>query len=39
MNASDLTTIIKGLTDYEHQIFFYGSDLNTILASLEKIII
>ena len=36
MNASDLTTIIKELTDYEHQIFFYGNDLNPILAALEK---
>ena len=36
MNASDLTTIIKGLTDYEHQIFFYGNDLNPILVALEK---
>lgn len=36
MNVSELTNLLKGLTDYEHQIFFYGNDLNPIVAALEK---
>lgn len=36
MKASELTDLLKGLTDYEHQIFFYGTDLNPIVAALEK---
>ncbi len=36
MNLSEMTTIIKELNNYEHQIFFYGSDLNTIVSALEK---
>jgi zinc protease len=36
MNASEFTSILKELTDYEHQIFFYGSDLKPVLATLEK---
>jgi zinc protease len=36
MDASELTNILKGLTDYEHEIFFYGNDLKPILAALEK---
>jgi zinc protease len=36
MKASELTDLLKGLNDYEHQIFFYGNDLKPILAALEK---
>jgi zinc protease len=36
MNPSELTGIIKNLTNYEHEIFFYGSNLSTIIKSLEK---
>ncbi|MGL2966977.1 insulinase family protein [Flavobacterium sp. XGLA_31] len=36
MNVAELTGIVKGITDYEHEIFFYGSDLNSILKALEK---
>ncbi|MGH2667466.1 M16 family metallopeptidase [Flavobacterium sp.] len=36
MNASELTAILKGLNEYQHQIFFYGNDLKPIQATLEK---
>ncbi len=36
MNVAELTDILKGLNDYQHQIFFYGSDLNPIVKALEK---
>ena len=36
MPASELTNILKEITDYQHEIFFYGSDLKPILTSLEK---
>ncbi|WP_134627677.1 M16 family metallopeptidase, partial [Flavobacterium psychrophilum] len=36
MNASELTDLLKDLNNYQHEIFFYGNDLNPILASLEK---
>ena len=36
MKASELTDLLKGLTDYEHQIFFYGNDLKPIVTTLEK---
>lgn len=36
MKASELTDLLKDLTNYEHQIFFYGTDLNPIVAALEK---
>lgn len=36
MNVSQLTDMIKGLTSYQHEIFFYGNDLNTITKALEK---
>ncbi|WP_281337229.1 M16 family metallopeptidase [Flavobacterium eburneipallidum] len=36
MNVAELTDILKGLTDYEHQIFFYGNNLKPIVAALEK---
>lgn len=36
MKASELTNLLKDLTNYEHQIFFYGTDLNPIVAALEK---
>jgi zinc protease len=36
MNVSELTDLLKGITDYEHQIFFYGNDLKPIVAALEK---
>lgn len=36
MKASELTDLLKDLTNYEHQIFFYGNDLNPIVATLEK---
>jgi predicted Zn-dependent peptidase len=36
MNVSELTDIIKGINNYEHQIFFYGSDLDKIIKALEK---
>ncbi len=36
MNSSEMTNILKDLTNYEHQVFFYGNDLNPIVAALEK---
>lgn len=36
MNVTELTNLIKGVTDYQHEIFFYGSDLYPIVAALEK---
>jgi len=36
MKVTELTDLIKGVNDYQHEIFFYGSDLNPILAALEK---
>ena len=36
MDVTKLADLVKELTNYEHQIFFYGADLNTIIASLEK---
>lgn len=36
MNVAELTDQLKGLNDYQHQIFFYGSDLNPIVKALEK---
>ena len=36
MKISELTAIIKELNNYEHQIFFYGNNLNTIVTALEK---
>jgi zinc protease len=36
MKASEMTDIIKGINNYEHQIFFYGNDLNPIVKALEK---
>jgi zinc protease len=36
MKANELTDIIKDLSNYEHEIFFYGSDLNPIVNTLEK---
>jgi predicted Zn-dependent peptidase len=36
MNITELTNNIKSLGNYEHQIFFYGNDLNPIVKTLEK---
>lgn len=36
MNINQLADLVKGMTSYEHQIFFYGNDLNPIVAALEK---
>jgi zinc protease len=36
MNVTELTDIIKNLTNFEHQIFFYGNDLNSIVTALDK---
>ena len=36
MKASELTDLLKDLTNYEHQIFFYGNDLKPIVKALEK---
>lgn len=36
MQASELTDLIKDLTNYKHQIFYYGTDLNWVMPSLEK---
>ncbi|MEO5775695.1 MAG: insulinase family protein, partial [Flavobacterium sp.] len=36
MNVTQLANLVKGMTSYEHQILFYGNDLNPIVASLEK---
>ncbi|MEK8180120.1 insulinase family protein [Flavobacterium buctense] len=36
MDVAKLTDMIKGMTSYEHQIFFYGTDMNPIVAALEK---
>ncbi len=36
MQASELTAIVKDINNYEHEVFFYGTDLNPIVKSLEK---
>ncbi|WP_284651968.1 M16 family metallopeptidase [Flavobacterium terrisoli] len=36
MNVNKLADLVKGMTSYEHQIFFYGTDLNPIVTALEK---
>ncbi|MDI1316990.1 M16 family metallopeptidase [Flavobacterium sp.] len=36
MQSSELTAIVKDLNNYEHEVFFYGTDLNPILKALEK---
>lgn len=36
IKASQLTDIVKNLNNYGHEIFFYGNDLNTIIAALQK---
>lgn len=36
MQASELTAIVKDINNYEHEVFFYGTDLNPILKALEK---
>ncbi len=36
MKVAELTTIIKDIPNYEHEVFFYGSDLATITKALEK---
>lgn len=36
MKSSELTDIVKDFSNYAHEVFFYGSDLNTIVKSLEK---
>jgi len=36
MNVNQLADLVKGMTGYEHQIFFYGNDLNPIVTALEK---
>jgi predicted Zn-dependent peptidase len=34
MNVNALADLVKGMTSYEHQILFYGNDLNPIVAAL-----
>ncbi len=36
MEASELNNIIKEISSYEHEIFFYGNDFNAIIKCLEK---
>jgi predicted Zn-dependent peptidase len=36
MSINQLADLVKGMTGYEHQIFFYGTDLNPIMTALEK---
>jgi zinc protease len=36
MNVAELTNLIKGVNNYQHEIFFYGNDLNPIVKALEK---
>ncbi|MCF6130062.1 insulinase family protein [Flavobacterium sp. AS60] len=36
MNVAELTNMLKDLTNYEHQIFFYGTNLNTMVEALDK---
>ena len=36
MDINTLANMVKDLNNYEHQVFFYGTDLNTIVATLEK---
>jgi zinc protease len=36
MDVTKLTDLVKGITSYEHQVFFYGTDLKPIMAALEK---
>jgi zinc protease len=36
MDITKLADMVKELTSYEHQVFFYGTDLNTIITALEK---
>lgn len=36
MDIAKLTGMIKELSAFEHQVFFYGTNLNTIVATLES---
>ncbi len=36
MDITKLADLVKELTSYEHQIFFYGTDLDAIIPSLEQ---
>jgi len=36
MQSSELTAIVKDINNYEHEVFFYGADLNPIVKALEK---
>jgi zinc protease len=36
MKVTELTDIIKDLTNFQHEIFFYGSDLNGMMKIVEK---
>lgn len=36
MDVNELASLIKGLNNYQHQVFFYGSSLNAIVPALEK---
>ncbi len=36
MDINKLADMVKGLTSYDHEIFFYGTDLNSVIATLEK---
>ncbi|WP_333877971.1 M16 family metallopeptidase [Flavobacterium sp.] len=36
MKVNELTDLIKSVTQYQHQIFFYGNDLKPIVNALEK---
>lgn len=36
MKASELTALVKDINNYEHEVFFYGTDLNPVLKALEK---
>lgn len=36
IKASELTAIVKDINNYEHEVFFYGTNLDPIVKALEK---
>lgn len=36
MDVAELTKMLKDLTNYEHQVFFYGTNFNTMVEALDR---
>lgn len=36
MDVAELTNMLKDLTNYEHQVFFYGTNFNTMVEALDR---